>query len=320
MPRRADDDGADAVIARLAAAQHGVVTRRQLLHAGLSSDQIGLRLARSRLLPLFRGVYAPGHAQLRLRGTLLAAVWSAGDDALLCDVAAAQLHELRASSAARVDVLRPRRAPWTPQAGVRAHITTTLRPEDRTEVDGIPVTTVARTVVDLAAGHPPRLVERVLDEMVALGIYDQRALDEQMARPFLRGARQLRALQGRHAAGSTVTKSALEELLVALCDRFDLPRPSCNAWVAGVEVDALWPGTPVLAELDSARFHGSRTAFERDREKGNHLAVAGWVVLRFTWRQLAEAPELVAAQIARSLRGGAVHASSPSLAMSRTRR
>jgi Transcriptional regulator, AbiEi antitoxin/Protein of unknown function (DUF559) len=301
MALRNGDVRADAVLAELAAAQHGVVTRRQLLAAGLSVDQVRLRLERERLLRLYRGVYAPGHVHLTRSGRLLAAAWSAGPEGLLCDVAAAGVHDLRANSATSLDVLLPRRRPWTPEPGIRAHITTTLRPQDRATVDGIPVTSVARTAVDLAARHPARLVERVLDEMVALGVYDQRALDEQLSRSHVRGARQLRAILAGRAAGTTITKSDLEELLLLVCDEHDLPRPRCNAWLIGLEVDAHWPRTRVVIELDSARFHASRTAFERDREKGNLLAAAGYTLLRITWRQLTDAPAVVAEQLRRLL-------------------
>ncbi|MCW3010098.1 MAG: hypothetical protein JWO90_502 [Solirubrobacterales bacterium] len=302
MGSRTDERHVDARIAALAAAQHGVVHRAQLLRAGLTSRRIALRLEHGLLVPLFRGVYAFGHAQLRGRGHLLAATWSGGSDAKLCDLAAAHLHDLRSSSAARVDVLRPRRAPWTPQPGVRAHISTTLRPQDVVVVDGIPVTSIARTVVDLAARHPARLVERVLDEMVALRVYDQMALDEQLRRPYVRGTRQLGAILRAHVPGTTATKLELEELLLGVCDAHGLPRPRCNDWVAGLEVDARWPRTPVVAELDSVRFHSSRAAFERDREKQNLLVAAGFVVLRFTWRQLTEDPDGAARAIRSALR------------------
>lgn len=296
--RNGEGPGADAALAAMAATQHGVVTRRQLLAAGLTRAQVELRLRRGQLYTLSPGVYAVGHPGLTRDGRRLAAAWSGGPAGMLCDVAAAELHGVRESNAALWDVLVPRRTMWTPPPGIRAHITTTLRPHDQTVVDGVPVTSLARTVVDLAARHPPRLVERVLDRMVVLRLYDQRALDDQLAVPYLRGARQLRSILASHTPGTTVTKSALEELLLALCDRFGLPRPHCNAWVARVEVDAHWPGTPYVAELDSARFHSSRSAFERDREKQNLLVAAGYVVLRFTWRQLADDP----AGVARTLR------------------
>ena len=296
-----DASGGDERIAALAEAQHGVVTRAQLLGAGLSARQVGHRLDRRRLHALYRGVYAVGHTRLGRSGRLLAAAWSAGPRGSLCDVAAASVHDLRRSNAARIDVILPQRAAWHGQAGIRAHASHTLRREDCMTVDGIPVTTIARTVVDLAAHHPPRLVERVLDEMVALEVYDQRSLDEQLGRLYVRGTRALAAILASHTPGTTVTRSELEELLLTLCDRFGLPRPQTNTWLAGREVDAHWPGTQLVVELDSARFHSSRTAFERDREKGNALVSAGYVLVRLTWRQLTLDPGRTATDLTRLL-------------------
>ena len=213
---------------------------------------------------------------------------------MLFEASAAGLHDVRRSGVSAIHVVRPGRSPWRAPAGVRAYVSTTLRPQDCTTIDGIRVTTLARTVVDLAARRPPRVVERVLDEMVTLGVYDQRALDEQLERPFTRGTRQLAEILATHQAGSTGTKSELEELFLTVCAAHGLPRPRMNAWLSGVEVDAHFAGTAVLVELDSAQFHSSRRAFERDRAKGNALVSAGWVVLRVTWRQLTDDPGRVA--------------------------
>ncbi|MBA2348558.1 MAG: type IV toxin-antitoxin system AbiEi family antitoxin domain-containing protein [Solirubrobacterales bacterium] len=293
--------GPDVTIAALASRQHGVVTRAQLLASGLTPGQIVRRTRRGQLHVLYRGVYAVGHRELPRRGRALAAAWSAGPRGLLFDVAAAALHGVRESSAARWDIALPQERRWTGQRGIRAHAVSTLLPEDITTVDGVPVTTLPRTVVDLAARHPARTVEKVLNEMVALDVYDQRALDTLLDRPYLRGTKQLRAILGRQQAGTTVTKSELEELLIALCDTYGIPRPRTNAWVIGLEVDAWWPGTLLVVELDSARFHGSPAAFERDREKGNELVVGGYTLLRFTWRQLVDDPAWVARTIRTAL-------------------
>jgi predicted transcriptional regulator of viral defense system len=285
---------ADGVIAGLAAAQHGVVTRAQLLARGVSGPQIRVRIGRQQLLPLYRGVYAVGHTELPSTGLALAAAWSAGPRGALCDVAAAERHGVRESNAAKWDVILPQRSLWRPQAGIRAHASATLRPEDVAVVDGVPVTTLARTVVDLAARHPARMVEKVLDELVVQQRYDHAALTTMLERPYLRGRTELRAILAAHEPGSTVTRSMLEERFLALCTAHALPRPRMNAWVEGVNVDAWWPGTPVAAELDSRRFHTDPKTFERDREKGSELVAAGIVLLRFTWRQLVDRPVWVA--------------------------
>lgn len=229
---------ADHLIARRAALQHGVVTRTQMRADRISDTQIKLRLKRKQLHRLYVGVYAVGHRDLTRTGRALAAAWSAGPRGVLFDVAAAAQHGVRESNAARWDVARPQRNPWTGQAGIRPHAVSTLLPEDITAVDGVPVTTLSRTVVDLAARHPARTVEKVLNEMVAQQRYDRRALDAQLERRYLRGTRQLRAILAGQQAGTTVTKSELEELLVLLCDTHGIPRPQMNAWWPA------WKSTP----------------------------------------------------------------------------
>lgn len=291
----------DLTIAALAARHHGVVTRAQLLASGLSPGQVVRRTRRGQLHVLYRGVYAVGHRELPRNGRALAACWSAGPRGLLFDVAAAAHHGVRGSSSARWDIALSQASAWTGQPGIRPHAISTLLPEDITCVEGVPVTTLARTVVDLAARHPARTVEKVLNEMVTMDLYDQRALDALLSRPYLRGTKQLESILGRQQAGTTITKSELEELLIALCDSHGIPRPQMNAWLIGLEVDALWPGTLLVVELDSARFHASRAAFERDREKGNELVVAGYTLLRVTWRQLLDDPHRVAEQLRRAL-------------------
>ncbi len=224
MDPRTDDSCADHLIALRAAQQHGVVTRAQLRSDGVSDTQIKLRLKRRLLLRLSTGVYAVGHRDLPRHGRAPAACLSAGPRAVLFDVAAASLLGVRESNSARWDIARPQASAWKGQPGIRPHANSTFLPEDITAVDGVPVTTVARTVVDLAARHPPRTVEKVLGEMIARDLYDQRALDAVLARPYLRGAKQLEHILGRQQAGTTVAKSELEELLLALCDAYGIAR------------------------------------------------------------------------------------------------
>lgn len=194
---------------------------------GLSQSQITTRVARRQLLRLYPAVYAVGHTELPAAGRPLAAAWSAGTRGLLFDVAAAQLHGVRESDAAVWDVALPQSKRWTAPPGIRAHAVATLRPEDVTILDGVPVTTLARTVVDLAARHPTRVVEKVLDEMVVLQRYAQRALDALLARPYLRGTRQLREILKRHTPGTTITRTELEELLLELSASASAdPRPT----------------------------------------------------------------------------------------------
>jgi len=165
---------------------------------------------------------------------------------------------------------------------------------------GITVTTVARTLFDLASSMPGRVLERALDEAEMRELYDFASLDALVrAHAGERGAAALaRAL--RHDAGTTPTKSELEELLLSICDRHGIERPAVNADVAGLEVDFLFAKRRLVVEADSWAFHRTRRAFERDRERDAILARAGYRTLRFTHRQLTREPAMVADTIIRS--------------------
>src|SRR3954471_9971641 len=151
----------DREIARLAMRQHGVVARRQLRALGLSNAAVAHRVAAGRLHRVHHGVYAVGHRLLAPRGWWLAAVLACGPGAVLSDASAAALWGLRPSAPIRPDV-SVRTSAGRARPGVRIHRRAGLRPDETTTCDGIPVTTPARTVLDLAARLPPRALERVL--------------------------------------------------------------------------------------------------------------------------------------------------------------
>lgn len=289
MRTRSDIDWA---IANLADAQWGVLARRQLLERGGSRDAVGRRVRSGRLRVLHHGVYAVGHRALREEAIWLAAVLAGGPDAVLSHASAADLWDLRASAAARVDVTAPggsaRRRP-----GLRFH-RNAVAGEERTVHERIPVTTPARTLLDLAATLPRRSVERALERAETLRIFDLRALrgvcEAHRARP---GAPLLTALLDAGAGEQAPTRSELEERFLTLCDAHGVPRPRLNSRVAGLEVDFHWPGRRLVIEVDGYAYHRSRAAFERDRERDAILAAAGRRVLRFSARQIAERPDEV---------------------------
>jgi hypothetical protein len=279
----------DWLIGRLASRQHGVVTRRQLLGLGLGSRAIENRIASGRLVPLHRGVYAVGHRALRVEGRLLAAVVACGTDAVLSHAAAAALWELRPTMPQRIDVTVPTAAGRRARHPIRLHRHAGLGAEERTRHRGIPITTPARTLLDLAAAAPRRALERALDQAEVLRLIDARRLRTLLdAHPRRPGTPVLAALLAEHDLGSTLTKSELEERFLALCDAHDLPRPKVNVRLWGLEVDFHWPDR-------------TRTAFERDRARDARLATAGLRVHRFTDRQIARAPDAVVAALRRSL-------------------
>jgi very-short-patch-repair endonuclease len=300
----------DGEIARLATRQHGVVTRRQLEALGLTRSAVGRRAVGGRLHRVHRGVYAAGHPVLTRYGRWMAAVLAAGPGAALSHASAAALWEIRASSAMRTDVSVPRASGRAKRAHLRIHRTSALKSDEVTTHHGIPVTTPARTLLDLASSLPRRAVERALDQAEILELFDLRQLTSVIdAHRGERGAGALAAALGDHHAGTTVTRSALEEAFLALCAAHALQRPQTNVRVCGLEVDFLFPAQRLVVEADSWRFHQTRRAFERDRQRDAILARAGYRTLRFTHRQMAQRPSEVAATIGAHRRAAALRSS-----------
>jgi very-short-patch-repair endonuclease len=283
------------VIAALAARQWGVVSRGQLLDAGAARTTIGDRVRSGRLLPLHPGVYAVGHARLRREGHWLAAVLAVGRGAVLSHRDAAGLHDLRPANHVLVDVTttaQPRNVP-----GIRLHRTRSLDARDTTTVHGIPVTTVARTLVDLAAQVPPDHLAAAIKAAERRRVFDLRAVEAATARTRGRRGRGHRALKEaiaeRAALQGTVTLSFLEDAFLRLVRTNGLPLPVTNVLVEGFQVDAVWRTHRIAVELDGWRDHHTRQAFERDRERDAALTAAGWRVVRFTYRQVTQRPDAV---------------------------
>jgi very-short-patch-repair endonuclease len=173
-------------------------------------------------------------------------------------------------------------------------------------VDGIAVTTVSRTILDLAAVVPRRQLERALNEAEVLGLTDTLSVPDLLGRyPRRRGAAVLRALLDDDAAPRGVPHNDLEERFAALIERKGLSRPRFNAdVVAGgrfFSVDCLWREQGLIVELDGRAVHGTRKAFESDRERDRLLIAEGWRVMRVTWRQLRDQDAAVAADLRRAL-------------------
>jgi very-short-patch-repair endonuclease len=293
----------DRAVARLADGQYGVVARRQLLGVGLGRGAIEARVRRGLLIPLHRGVYALGHRRLTRDGIWLAAVLAAGPDAVLSHRDAATLHGLGRWSYGAVEVSSPRRGVSTSR--VRVHERRLLDAADVTAVAGIPVTTVARMLVDLAdlLGHQRLLravteAERVQKLDVAAV---EAALDRVHGRRGPGRARMRAALEELARHGVQLTREELELALRALIREHELPPARHNAWIDGREVDAFWPHASVVVEADGWEFHRGRAAFARDRAKTNQLTLAGYVVLRFTHDDVVRRPAHVAAAIRRAL-------------------
>jgi hypothetical protein len=285
----------DLQLARLADVQHGVVARWQLTELGLRPSAIDRRIRAGRLRPLHRGVYAVGHRQLRTEAFWLAAALACGPGAVLSHATAAALWGLRPSSATRIDITARRRRG---RPGIRIH-RAQCHAREATIHRAIPVTTPARTLLDLAATTPRRALERALDEAEQLRLFDLTALrstiEAHRGRP---GAPILEAVLEHHTAGTTLTRSELEEQFLRLCDDHDIARPLTNVRLEGLEVDFHWPELRLVVEVDGYAFHHTRRAFERDRARDALLTAAHIDVMRFSHRQVTTQPHAIAHALA----------------------
>jgi Transcriptional regulator, AbiEi antitoxin/Protein of unknown function (DUF559)/AbiEi antitoxin C-terminal domain len=289
----------DRAIAELASRQHAVVSLVQLKALGLSESAVRSRVGAGRLHRVHRGVYAVGHPLLTVRGRLMAAVLACGRDAVLSHRSAAELWGLRDSARANIDVTSPRRAGRS-RGGIDVHRADTLQPDDVTDHDTIPCTTVARTLLDLADVVNRRQLERACDEADVRRLLDATALDAVLSRANgRRGAPVLRAILAEYDIGEGITRNDFEEAFLALCDRAGLPRPEINVWIAlpdggHAQADFLWRDRRLIVETDGRAAHATRRAFEHDRRRDQRLLVAGWRVIRVTWRRLTQEPEELA--------------------------
>jgi hypothetical protein len=246
-------------IRQLAEQQHGVVARWQLLALGLSSRAIDGRIADDQLIPLYAGVYAIGHRVVTGRGYLMAAVLACGPSAVLSHKSAGSLWEIVSTNQARVDVTIPG-AGRRSQPGIRVHRARRLHSEDITTRDGIPVTSVARTIHDLAGvQRPPQLVETIeqADREQRLNIPAiQRAIDR---RSTVKGTRHLRRIVADYTEAPD-TRSRLERRFLRLVTDAGLRVPQLNVTLAGFRVDAYWPQWQLAVELDGRGYHWTRAS------------------------------------------------------------
>ncbi len=187
------------------------------------------------------------------------------------------------------------------RTGVIVHRSRTLLPRDVTIRNGLPVTSVARTLLDLAGVVKARLLEKAVDQALLTHLVTLAQLQDVLDRSIgRRGAKTLKAIVEREGP-STQTRSNPEERFLALVREAGLPAPEVNGRIQGYEVDFLWRSRRVALEIDSWGFHRTRNAFERDRLKGAHLSAAGLSVVRATDAQLDEEPVAVVVRIAQTL-------------------
>jgi Protein of unknown function (DUF559) len=267
----------------------------QLRELELSDDVVRGWLVAGRLHKLHRGVYALGHTALSLRGRELAAVLACGPHALLSHAAAAVLWAIRRTSP-RIDVTVPRSVGARP--GIHVHRSRSVLPEDRAMIDAIPVTSAARTLVDLADVLSEQRLADAVHEAEVQRILDVRKVEAVLSRlPGRRGRHRLRRVLDAYGDGPPMTRNDAERAFLGLCADHAIPTPQSNVLVGGFEVDFHWPHARLVVELDGGATHQTQRAFREDRRRDRVLAVRGIQVLRVTWWDLVEDAAGVAATV-----------------------
>jgi len=293
-----DQRSVSGAVAELAQAQHAVFGLSQLVEAGWSVSAVHKRTAAHQLHRVFHTVYSiVPPALLRREGWWMAAVLACGPGAVLSHRSAAALHALRPYNGTKIDITIPRRSSRR-HADVRLHRSTTLLDADTTVVDGIPCTTVARTMFDLADALNRRGLERAFDQSEVLELFDLTAIQDQLARNHGRrkACGMVTLVLTEHYIGTTPTWNDFEERFYVISDDVGTPRPQVQQpLLLGdggpvITPDFMWPEKRLIIETDGKKFHGTRQSFESDRRKDQRLTLAGWTVIRITWRQVFRRP------------------------------
>lgn len=289
---------AEKLVARIASRAHGVVTRDELLTAGLTPKQIERRIAKGLLIRGYPAVYRVGHNAPSVEARYMAAVKAGGDEALLCDSAAGYL----------LDLLRSRTVPppevLTPTArrikGLRTRRTRRIDPRDATTFKNIPVTTVPRTLVDLAAVLDEEALARACHEAgVKYRTTPMQVEAVLQRRPNAPGAGKLRRIMGGDVK---VLLSKLEERFIERVKEEGLPLPKTNKVKDGRRVDCRWPDKGVTVELDGFRFHNSRHSWDQGLQRERDAYARDDEFRRYGYTDVFEKPDRMFAELRKLLR------------------
>jgi very-short-patch-repair endonuclease len=322
-----------AVLDRIAAAQHGLITTAQARTAGVSSASLERRCRAGLLTRVHRGVYRCGPvASPRWRemaavlacggvaggfgkGARRLAIMADGGSPLSVEPhdgaeqrlvavshhsAVLMLGLASPGSASEVDVLVAR-GRGVRRSGIRMHCSGDIEASDIRWCDGIPVTAPARTILDVAQSLDARALERLVGDAVHMRLVTVAVLRQKLdGRRHRRGTAGLAQLLV-NATTSRFTRSALEADALTLIRKAGVPLPKVNERVAGIEVDLHWPKQRLVVELDSRAFHSSFHAQAADRRRDAAIVAAGYRVVRFTWRDVHEEPHAMLVRIAQAL-------------------
>jgi len=300
--------GLNRRIGDLAERQHGVVSRRQLRGLGIGDSTITLRIASGYLRPLFREAFAVGHGAITRQGRMLAAVLACEQGTVLSHGSAAELLGLWDKQLPAMHVIPP---DWSGRKidGIRWH-RVRLPAGDEFEIrDGIPCTTVSRTLVDMAGWTGWSSMRRLVEQAAILRQLNVEEIDRILSLGRRRGAPRLRAILIPWRGGGEPTpklRSKLEARLFPLLVERGLPRPRCNVRLEiegnWLEIDLLWEEQRLAIETDGEETHGTHAAFQRDRWRDQILVAAGYRTARITWAQVRDEPDAVVNRIARMLK------------------
>ena len=284
-----------APLADLAEAQYGVATYRQMRELGLSNGHIHRASKACRLRRVHRGVYAVGHKRLSRHGRCLAAVLACGESAVLSHRSAAWLWGLIPTCPSEPEVTAPGRGHR--RFRIRVHRVATLAGQDCVSKDGIQVTTVARTLVDLAEVASARDLSRAVDRAKRLGRLDLDALDRILARRSRTvGAKRLRKALALYRK-PVFDRARSELLFLDALEKEGVSLPKLNCWAEKWEIDAYWEAERFAVEVDGWETHGSREAFENDRLRLEEMKLAGIDCIPVSARRIEKEPRQVARRI-----------------------
>ncbi|GIK78881.1 MAG: DUF559 domain-containing protein [Acidobacteria bacterium] len=264
-----------------------MVALSQLVRCGFTAAGVASLVQGARLHRVHREVYSPSPAELGGLGLRMAAVLAGGPGSLLASRSAAGHFELITVASSRIDVMSPRQIR---RPGIRAHRMASLEPQDRVTHLGIPCTSVARTLLDVAAvGRPGELAD-ALDQSVAIGIFDLYAIEDVIARNGgRRGVRRLRSATASLRVEGHF-RSEFERRFLPIVRAAGLPEPLVNHTITldggTIEVDFCWPDVGLVVETDGYRFHSDIRSFRKDRRRDRRLLAAGFRCLRFVWSDL----------------------------------
>jgi hypothetical protein len=297
----------DHALAELSTAQHGVVSMRQLAGLGYAKSTVIDWRETGRLRRVHRGVYSFGHHNLTWEGQCMAAVLASaparvakGHQPIVASHrSAAWLWDVLRYRPQTIEVTAPKarrsRRPYLVHCSV-------LLKDERAVREGIPVTSLARTYLDLAATERRQTVERVLSRAGDLGRLDLGPVRDVLARcPHHPGAAALQAALDLYRKKPVFTRSGLERRFLEVVVAAGLAEPAMNAFVAGFEIDAYWEDARFGVELDVFETHGSRLSFEEDRERDDELLLAGIETTRVTGPRLDREPAAVVGSVRRHL-------------------